>query len=96
MYNTMMYSTSTAQAQYKIKLNEHTSFTYSAFCVIMSLFTASNALHTHHSHENSHETENETFSLFLCMWKVFMVNMVLARKRFRVVKQRKPNMGVNP
>jgi hypothetical protein len=34
--------------------------------------------------------------LFLCMWKVFMVYMVLARKRFSVVKQRKPNMGGNP
>jgi hypothetical protein len=77
MFSTTIYSTSTAQ--YKIKLNEHTSIIYSAFCVILSLFTTSNALHTHHSHENSHETENETFSLFLCMWKVFMVYMVLAK-----------------
>ncbi len=36
---------------------------YPVFCVILSLFTAPNALHTHYSHE----TEKKTFSLYMYM-----------------------------
>jgi hypothetical protein len=58
---------------------------YTQLSVLYCLCSARQMLYifTHYSHE----TENETFSLFLCTWMVFMVYMFLARKRFSVVNR---------